>query len=130
MEPRWEGILRCEHHLAHAHRFGRRALGLLPSPWRCKFCNAPFTGPVAGIVRWIGYAPSRKNPSICARCIEQAADVRGYTALSERLSPAEVPTLVMRFYAAASKALLANGGPAGADRGRRGDGAVRARSCL
>jgi adenylate cyclase len=123
MEPRWEGILRGEHRLAHAHRFGRRAFGLLPSPWRCKFCNAPFKGPVAGIVRWIGYAPSRKNPSICARCIEHApeggaivpltvlfADVRGYTALSEQLSPAEVPTLVMRFYAAASKALLANGG--------------------
>ena len=123
MEPRWEGILRGEHQLAHAHRFGRRAFGLLPSPWRCKFCNAPFKGPVAGIVRWIGYAPSRKNPSICARCIEHApeggaivpltvlfADVRGYTALSEQLSPTEVPTLVMRFYAAASKALLANGG--------------------
>jgi adenylate cyclase len=123
MEPRWEGILRGEHHLAYAHRIGRRAFGLVPSPWRCKFCNAPFKGPVAGMVRWIGYTPSRKNPSICARCIEHApeggaivpltvlfADVRGYTALSEQLSPAEVPTLVMRFYAAASKALLANGG--------------------
>jgi class 3 adenylate cyclase len=123
MEPRWEAMLRGEHQLAHAHRIGRRAFGLLPSPWRCKFCNAPFKGPVAGIVRWIGYTPSRKNPSICARCIEHApeggaivpltvlfADVRGYTALSERLSPAEVPTMVMRFYSAASKALLAHGG--------------------
>jgi adenylate cyclase len=105
------------------HRVGRRAFALLPSPWRCKFCNAPFKGPVAGIVRWIGYTPSRKNPSICARCIEHApeggaivpltvlfADVRGYTALSEQLSPADVPALVMRFYSAASKALLAHDG--------------------
>lgn len=123
MEPRWEGILRGEHPLAHVHRAGRRAFRLLPSPWRCKFCNAPFKGPVAGLVRWIGYTPSRKNPTICARCIEHApeggaivpvtvlfADVRGYTALSEQLSPAEVPRLVMRFYSAASKALLAHGG--------------------
>jgi adenylate cyclase len=123
MEPRWEAILRGEHRLAHVQRIGRRAFALLPSPWRCKFCNAPFKGPVAGVARWIGYTPSRKNPSICARCIEHApeggaivpltvlfADVRGYTSLSERLSPGEVPLLVMRFYSAASKALLAHDG--------------------
>jgi adenylate cyclase len=123
MEPRWEAILRGQHALAHAHRFGRRAFGLFPSPWRCKFCNAPFKGPGAGVVRWIGYAPSRKNPSICARCIERApeggavvpltvlfADVRGYTALSEQMPASEVPTLVMRFYSAASKALLGHDG--------------------
>jgi len=60
-------MLRGEHRLAHAHRIGRRAFALLPSPWRCKFCNAPFKGPVAGTLKWIGYAPSVKNPSICAR---------------------------------------------------------------
>lgn len=123
MEPRWERILRGEHALAHVHRVGRRAFALLPSPWRCKFCNAPFRGPTAGIVRWFGYTPSRKNPSICARCIEHApeggavvpltvlfADIRGYTSLSEHLRPVEVPTLVMRFYSVASKALLAHDG--------------------
>ena len=123
MEPRWEKMLRGEHRLAHVHRVGRRAFGLLPSPWRCKFCNAPFRGPTAGIVRWFGYAPSRKNPSICARCIEQApeggavvpltvlfADIRGYTSLSEDLPAGDVPTLVMRFYTVASKALLSHDG--------------------
>jgi len=116
-------MLRGEHRLAHAHRIGRRAFALLPSPWRCKFCNAPFKGPSSGIVRWVGYAPSRKNPTICARCIEKApeggavvpltvlfADVRGYTSLSETMEPAAVSTLVMRFYSAASKALLAHDG--------------------
>jgi adenylate cyclase len=38
------------------------------------------------------------------------ADVRGYTSLTERLSPAEVPAVVNRFYATASGALLSNGG--------------------
>jgi adenylate cyclase len=123
MGARWEAILRGESALAHLHRFGRHAFGLLPSPWRCKFCNAPFKGPGAGVVRWVGYAPSRKNPSICARCIEHApeggavvplsvlfADVRGYTALGERLDSVELTSFVMRFYATASKALLAHDG--------------------
>jgi adenylate cyclase len=34
------------------------------------------------------------------------ADVRGYTSLTEGISPAEVPTLMNRFYEAASVALL------------------------
>jgi adenylate cyclase len=123
MGARWEAILRGESRLAHVHRYGRRAFGLFPSPWRCKFCNAPFNGPGAEIVRWIGYAPSRKNPTICARCIEHApeggavvpltvvfADVRGYTAFSENLDPIELTTIVMRFYTTASKALLAHDG--------------------
>jgi adenylate cyclase len=59
----------------------------------------------------IGYAPSRKNPHICARCIERApeggavvpvtilfADVRGYTSLCEQLAPPEVTEFVNRLY--------------------------------
>jgi adenylate cyclase len=38
------------------------------------------------------------------------ADVRGYTTLTEGLSPAEVPALVNRFYETASKALLSHEG--------------------
>ncbi len=67
MHPRWEGILRGEHGLAPAHRVYRRFFALLPSPWRCKFCNAPFSGPYAGSLKWVGFSPSRKNPTICAR---------------------------------------------------------------
>jgi adenylate cyclase len=95
----------------------------MPSPWRCKFCNAPFRGPYAGTMKRIGYEPSRKNPHICARCIEHApeggaivpvavlfADVRGYTSLCEQLTPAEVTEFVQRLYETASSALLAHGG--------------------
>lgn len=48
----------------------RRAFALIPGPWRCKFCNAPFKGPYAGTLRWIGHSPSRKSPSICAHRVE------------------------------------------------------------
>ncbi len=120
MDPRWRGILRGETPRALGPRLGRRLFGLIPSPWRCKFCNAPFRGPAAGGFRWIGYSPSRKNPNICARCIERApeggalvplsvffADVRGYTAIAESLSSVEATLLLNRFYEAASRALLA-----------------------
>src|SRR5919108_2693036 len=119
MHPRWEGILRGDSTLARAQRVYRRVFALIPSPWRCKFCNAPFRGPYSGTFRWLGYAPSRKNPNICARCIERApeggaivpmsvffADVRGYTTMAEKLSSVEATALLQRFYEAASKALL------------------------
>lgn len=67
MHPRWEGILRGESTLARGQRVYRRMFALIPSPWRCKFCNAPFKGPYAGALKWIGYSPSAKNPNICAR---------------------------------------------------------------
>ena len=67
MHPRWEGILRGDHAMAPMQRIYRRFFALFPSPWRCKFCNAPFKGPVAGTLKWAGYSPSAKNPSICAR---------------------------------------------------------------
>ena len=79
----------------------------------------PVSGPYSGTFRWLGYAPSRKNPNICARCIERApeggaivpmsvffADVRGYTTMAEKLSSVEATALLQRFYEAASKALL------------------------
>jgi class 3 adenylate cyclase len=121
MDPKWRAILAGETRQALAVRLGRRLFGVVPSPWRCKFCNAPFRGPAAEVFRWIGYRPSRKNPHICARCMERApeggalvpltvlfADVRGYTALAERLSSSQATAILSRFYAAASKALLAH----------------------
>ncbi|MDP9492260.1 MAG: adenylate/guanylate cyclase domain-containing protein [Actinomycetota bacterium] len=123
MSPRWLAILRGESALAFPQRAGRRLFGLMPSPWRCKFCNAPFSGPYAGTMKRIGYTPSRKNPHICARCIERApeggaivpvavlfADVRGYTPLCERLTPMEVSQFVQCLYETASSTLLAQEG--------------------
>ena len=67
MHSRWEGILRGDTPLSGMQRMYRRFFALFPTPWRCKFCNAPFKGPVAGTLRWVGYAPSAKNSTICAR---------------------------------------------------------------
>jgi adenylate cyclase len=119
MDARWQGILRGETPMALGPRLGRRLFGLIPGYGRCKFCNAPFRGPYAGAFRWVGYSPSRKNPNICARCIERApeggalvqlsvffADVRGYTSLAERMSSVAATMLLSRFYGAASAALL------------------------
>ena len=123
MSDRWIAILSGESTLGFAPRAGRRLFALMPSPWRCKFCNAPFRGPYAGTVKRLGYSPSRKNPHLCARCIEHApeggavvpvavlfADVRGYTSLCERLSAEQVREFVNHFYATASAALLAQEG--------------------
>jgi adenylate cyclase len=121
MDERWRAILTGETPLSLGPRLGRRLFSVIPSPWRCRFCNAPFRGPYAGIFRWVGYTPSRKNPQLCARCLERApeggalvpvtvlfADVRGYTTLAERLSSLEVTATLNRFYEAASNALLAH----------------------
>jgi adenylate cyclase len=123
MSPRWLAILRGDSALAFPQRAGRRLFALMPSPWRCKFCNAPFRGPYAGTMKRIGYSPSRKNPQICARCIEHApeggaivpvtvlfADVRGYTSLCEQMTRAEVTEFVRCLYETASAALLAQEG--------------------
>ena len=117
-DEQWEGILRGGGPLAVAVRLNRRLFALFPSPWRCKSCNAPFRGPASGTFRWVGYSPSAKNPTVCARCIERAptggavvpvsvvmADVRGYTRLTEGLSAAQVPEAMNRFYEASSSAL-------------------------
>lgn len=90
----------------------------LPSEPRCRLCHAPYGGIGGRVMRRVGFGPSRKNPTLCNTCFEKApmggvemeigvlfADVRGFTALAERLSPDDVAQLLNRFYAAASKIL-------------------------
>lgn len=119
MSDRWAAILRGEHTLRFVQRTGRRAFAIVPGATRCKFCNAPFTGASARLFSKLGYAQSRKNPHLCARCVEFApeggaivpltvvfADLRGYTSMTERVGTLEATALVNRFYAAASAAFL------------------------
>ena len=119
MSDRWAAILRGEHPLRFAQRAGRRAFAIAPGSTRCKLCNAPFTGLSAAAFRLCGYGQSRKNPQLCARCVESApeggaivplsilfADMRGYTSLTERLGAIQATALVNRFYEVASKAFL------------------------
>jgi adenylate cyclase len=96
-----------------------RVLQALPKSPRCGICGAPFAGFGAKLVRPLGYRQSRKNPNLCATCIEASppggmtmrtgvlfADIRGFTGLSERSDPAAVSALLRRFYAAAEDALF------------------------
>ncbi len=97
----------------------RRIMRLLPEDPRCKFCNAPFRGIGGRLVRaMFGKQRSQLNPNYCNLC-EMAsrefpggaevpmsmlfADVRGSTALSEKMSATEFSTLINRFYREATK---------------------------
>jgi adenylate cyclase len=116
-EDDWEAYFRF---LAQpSTRTMRRLLRSLPSTPRCGYCGAPFSGVGARIVRPFGYRPSRKNPNLCASCVETAppggitvelgvlfADVRGFTSTSETISPAEASVRLRRFYAHAEKVLF------------------------
>ena len=102
-----------------SNRAIKRVLRAMPSTPRCGYCGAPFAGVGARIVGPLGYRPSRKNPNICAVCVELAppggmtmevgvlfADLRGFTSASEQQTPHEMTTRLRRFYAHAEKVLF------------------------
>jgi len=100
----------------------RRIFRILPHDPRCKFCNAPFQGAGGNIVRVLfGKERSALNPRFCNLCdlasrefpggaeVEMAmlfADVRGSTALSEKMRPVEFSKLINRFYTESTKVII------------------------
>ncbi|HLG01931.1 MAG TPA: adenylate/guanylate cyclase domain-containing protein [Acidimicrobiia bacterium] len=114
----WETLL------TEGHRRMRMARVLyrhLPAPPRCKVCTNPFGGFGGKLCALIGSRPSRMNPNVCARCCEGLepggaevdigvvfADVRGSTAMGETMHASEFASVMNRFYAAATKVLLAH----------------------
>ncbi len=106
------------------HRM-RRMWGVLPSPPRCKLCNAPFRGPGGVLMRAIAYGPSTLNRRLCKWCIRAVqkhpggaeieisvlfADVRGSTGIAEEMSPEEFSRLMARFYGTAADVIDASDG--------------------
>lgn len=104
----------------------RRILRVLPRDPRCKFCNAPFQGLGGMLVRALfGKQRSALNPRYCNLC-EVASrefpggaevqmsilfiDIRGSTALSEKMTPTEFSQVINRFYAAATKVIIEEDG--------------------
>jgi adenylate cyclase len=94
---------------------------LVPGKVRCKFCNAPFDGAWAPMLRIIGRGPSRLTSQFCHQCQVLAtehlggaeieltllfADVRGSTRLGEQMKPGEFSELISRFFSASSHVLL------------------------
>ena len=116
----WQKILVDGHRSMNGARHFWRAV---PSAPRCKVCSSPFGGVGGAVVTRIGWAPSRKNPNLCARCCDQMppggaevdvavlfADVRGSTALGERIGASAFAKLLNRFYATATEVILRHDG--------------------
>jgi adenylate cyclase len=104
----------------------RQAFRRIPSPPRCKLCAAPFGGLGGVIFRHAGYRQSAGNPALCTRCITVLrkrqltgveipvsllfSDIRGSTAMGERMRPADFHAFLDRFYRLASNSIVAHDG--------------------
>jgi adenylate cyclase len=104
----------------------RRVFRRIPSPPRCKLCAAPFAGLGGLMFRHAGYRQSPGNPALCTRCITELrkrqmtgveipitllfSDIRGSTAMGERMRPADFHKFLDRFYRLASDSIVAHDG--------------------
>jgi adenylate cyclase len=104
---------------------GRRVFSRIPASPRCQLCASPFAGVGAPLMRLIGKRPSDGNPNMCNTCqkvlikhhggaeVEASllfADIRGSTAMAERMTAGEFHALLDRFYTSASEAVFAHNG--------------------
>jgi adenylate cyclase len=95
----------------------RRISRAIPSDPRCKLCDSPFGRP-GSVLRYVGFGPSDLNRRICRGCIHALernpggaqvelsllfADVRGSTAIAERVGDEDFSQLMARFYGVAAK---------------------------
>jgi adenylate cyclase len=118
IEEQWRAILAGDHPLERRYR---RINSWLPSNPRCRWCNAPFSGPGARIMHLMGKHQSNTNPNFCNICDNFArqnigganielsmlfADVRGSTTLAEQMDITEFSQLISRFYAVATDVLI------------------------
>jgi adenylate cyclase len=107
---------------------GRRFFSRIPAAPRCQLCAAPFAGTGGQLMRLIGKRQSDGNPRMCNSCqkvmlkhhggaeVEGTmlfADIRGSTAIAERISSGEFHSLLDRFYTIASETVFAHNGIVG-----------------
>jgi adenylate cyclase len=98
----------------------KRLVGWMPSAPRCKLCLAPLKGVGSAFLRPFGFGPSQLNRRLCKACFKGVrdqpggaevelsfmfADVRGSTALAERMPAHEFSRLISRFYGVAADAV-------------------------
>jgi adenylate cyclase len=129
--PKWPEVLWTAYLTGDHSELGptvlavKRAFSLLPGHQRCRVCNAPFVGPASVVTRMLGFgAGSTLNPTLCVRCerivkkhgvgIETDvtllfADIRGSSAMAERVGPSSFHKIVERFYKAATDVLIDSG---------------------
>src|SRR3954452_22366170 len=116
MSTEWDKLLTEGHRPLNVTR---RVFRAVPSSPRCKVCSNPFGGFGGRIFAMAGFRPSPKNPNLCTRCCDGMepggaevdvavlfADVRGSTALGERMGAREYADLLGRFYEMATDVLL------------------------
>ena len=104
----------------------RRRFKRIPTNPRCKLCAAPFAGPGGFVFRAAGFGRFAGNPAMCKMCITKLrengmtgieipisllfSDVRGSTAMGERMRPTEFHAFLDHFYRLASDAILTHDG--------------------
>ncbi|MGH3132690.1 MAG: adenylate/guanylate cyclase domain-containing protein [Gaiellaceae bacterium] len=114
-EETWRAVLTGQ---ARGLELTKRLVGWMPSGPRCKLCSAPLRPPGSVVLRLVGFGPSRLNRRLCRACFRAIekhpggaeidltflfADVRGSTALAERIPAQEFSRLISRFYGVAAK---------------------------
>jgi adenylate cyclase len=92
----------------------QRTLRRLPSPPRCKLCQAPFSGPFAPLLRLLGFRRWALNQQICRFCVRDLekhsggaeilvsllyVDVRGSTEMAEQMNPRAFSDGINRYLA-------------------------------
>jgi adenylate cyclase len=103
----------------------RRRFMHIPSEPRCKLCMVPFGGIGGAAFRVRGFGRS-SNPKLCTKCTVELAknglsgveipctllfsDVRGSTALGEKMRPTEFHAFLDRFYKLATRAIVDHDG--------------------
>jgi len=116
-EDEWRAILMGE---ARGLNTIRTLVGWIPGAPRCKLCLAPLKPPGSFALKLVGFGPSRLNRRLCRHCFRSVdkhpggaevelsllfADVRGSTALAERIPAREFSQLISRFYGTAARAV-------------------------
>ena len=114
-EAEWRAILMGE---ARGLNTIRALVGWIPGAPRCKLCLAPLKPPGSVAMKLVGFGPSRLNRRLCRACFRSVdkhpggaeielsllfADVRGSTALAERIPAQEFSQLISRFYGTAAR---------------------------
>ena len=103
----------------------RRMWRHLPAAPRCKVCASPSHGVGGAVARFFWHGSMRDNPLLCKACFGKLAehpggadleisvvfaDVRGSTALAERVSASDYRSLIQGYYRSAATAIDENGG--------------------
>jgi adenylate cyclase len=106
----------------HKKKLLRPLFRMLPDDPRCRICHYPFSGLGGKLVRAaFGVTPSKMNPQLCNLCEKAAntfrggaeielsmlfADIRGSTAIAEKMAAPEFSRLIDRFYRATTGVLF------------------------